>query len=81
MVSQIELNEDTRFILGRPNFWCGAMANSLRALGHEIPNKAEEEQAYVIWWMLNLYMENGEGWKGVANALLKAEPVAEVSNG
>ena len=61
----IELNEDTRFILGRPNFWCGSIARRLRELGHKIEEKAEEEQAYVIYLMLGLYEKhNGnDGWK------------------
>ncbi len=59
----IELNEDTKFILGRPNFWCGPFAQGLRKKGHEIPNKAEEEQAYVIHWMLGMYETYGLIWK------------------
>jgi hypothetical protein len=60
---QIELNEHTRAILGRPNFACMRIAHQLRKMGHEIPNKAEEEQATVLWWMLNLYLEHGDQWQ------------------
>jgi len=59
----MEYTEDIRFILGRPNFWCGAKAIILRQRGHEIPRKAEDEQAYVIYWMLNMYKLHGGRWK------------------
>jgi hypothetical protein len=58
----IELNNETRFILGRPNFWCGQLSRNLRELGHDIPKKAEEEQAYVIYWMLGLYEQYRDTW-------------------
>jgi hypothetical protein len=51
-VIMLDLNDETRWILGRPNFSCIGFANRLRQLGHEIENKAEDEQAAVIHWML-----------------------------
>lgn len=62
----VPLNEETRWILGRPNFWCYSVAQVLREDGHEIPTKAEEEQAAVIHWLLNLYLEHGDQWRDVA---------------
>lgn len=67
----IELNNETRFILGRPNFWCGQLSRNLRELGHDIPKKAEEEQAYVIYWMLGLYEQHGDNWRSELEACLK----------
>jgi hypothetical protein len=67
----IKLNDDTRFILGRPLFWCGSLSRDLRELGHDIPRKAEEEQAYVIYWMLGLYNQHGEIWRSFFNAYFK----------
>lgn len=67
----MELNEDTIFILGRPNFWCGSIAPALRKAGHEIPRKAEDEQAHVIHWLLSLYEKHGAGWREKANQFLK----------
>jgi len=67
----LELNEETRFILGRPNFWCGSMAMRMRELGHEIPKKSEEEQAHVIHWMLGLYELHGADWREHAETYLK----------
>ena len=66
-----ELNEQTRFILGRPNFWCGSVARILRLTGKQIPNKAEEEQAAVIHWMLCLYELHGDNWRAEGEKLLK----------
>jgi hypothetical protein len=65
------LDEDVNFILGRPIFWCGSTARFMRDAGHKIKKKAEDEQAYVIHWMLGLYFTHGSGWKEVANKALK----------
>lgn len=62
----IPLNDDTRWILGRPNFWCASIANVLREDGHDIKSRAEEEQAAVIHWLLNLYIQHGSGWREAA---------------
>lgn len=67
----IELNEETTFILGRPNFWCGSIAPLLRKAGHEIPKKAEDEQAHVIHWMLEMYEQHGVEWKEKTNEFLR----------
>ncbi|MBA0449369.1 hypothetical protein [Stenotrophomonas maltophilia] len=63
---------EVRDILGRPNFWCSPWANVLRMRGDEIPNKAEEEQAAVIRFMLNHYLANGTAWAETAGAELDA---------
>lgn len=67
----MELNNETRFILGRPNFWCGSVSHRLRELGHDIPKKAEEEQAHVIHWMLGLYEKYGDKWREEFEAYIK----------
>lgn len=61
------MDEALLCILGRPNFMCYGVAQSLRKLGHSIPNKTEHEQAHVIHWMLNSYLLHGEGWLGACN--------------
>ncbi len=68
----MQLNEDTRFILGRPNFWCHAIAQRMRELGHEIPNKAEEEQAHVINLMLEHYEKHGTNWRSELETYLRS---------
>ena len=56
------LNDDLRFIFGRPNFACGGVARGLRQIGWEIDTRAEAEQAAVILWMLQMYLEHGPQW-------------------
>jgi hypothetical protein len=68
-----ELDDETRWILGRPNFMCAPIARQLRAKGHVIAEKAEDEQAVAIHWMLCLHEEHGASWRDHANAYLKAE--------
>ena len=63
----IELNEHTKWILGRPNFQCGVIARVLRQGGIEIPCKAEEEQAHVIHWLLAQYEKHGDDWRDEAD--------------
>lgn len=66
-----KLNKETEFILGRPNFWCGPLAEVLRGCGKEIKRHAEEEQAAVIYWMLEMYEEYGDEWRDKSQEWLK----------
>ena len=68
-----ELNDETRWILGRPNFTLIRMAHRLRQLGQEIPTKAEDEQAACIYWMLCMYEQHGENWRDEVEKFLTAE--------
>ena len=68
----IELNEKTRWILGRPNFWCAPVAEQLRHHGFEIDRKAEAQQASVIHWLLSLYEKHGDDYIDHAQAFLKS---------
>ncbi len=58
-----EFNKQTEWILGRPNFWCTPIAVALRVCGRDIKKHAEEEQAAVIYWMLEMYEKHGNNWK------------------
>ncbi|MFW7204172.1 hypothetical protein ACMGF7_24490 [Serratia sp. BNK-17] len=58
-------------ILGRPNFQCCHLAAAMRAGGHEIPRKAEAEQAAVIYFMLGHYLAHGEKWSEKAEEELQ----------
>lgn len=58
-----ELNEHTKYILSRKCFTCGIPANALRSAGMQIRLKAEDEQATVIHFMLNLYETHGNKWQ------------------
>lgn len=75
------LDDDLRFILGRPNFWCYHLANALRAMGQEIARKAEEEQAAVIHFLLKAYFEHGPGWRDAVEKILAAEREKELAKG
>lgn len=65
--------DDIKDILGIPNFRCGPMARMLREIGHEIPCKAEDEQAYVLHFLLGYWKEFGGNWRQEANEFVKNE--------
>ncbi len=67
----VPLNDETRWILGRPNFMCIGTAKVLRMMGHQIAERAEDEQAAAIYWMLCLYENHGERWREVAAQLVE----------
>jgi hypothetical protein len=67
-----KLDEDLGKILGLPNFSCGPIAQLLRMDGCEIPRKAEAEQAYVLHWLVGIYLEHGSEWYNVAMVRLNA---------
>lgn len=67
------LDDETRFILGRPNFTLAGIAARLRTLGHSIAFKAEDQQAAVIHWMLGIYFEHGQDWRTKADEVLRSQ--------
>lgn len=69
-----EMNDEVRWILGRPNFACAGIAQYLRSQGREIQKKAEDEQAEAIYWMLSLYSQHGADWRQKASNLLSTPP-------
>lgn len=62
------LDDELRFILGMQNFRACPMAHLFRAAGAEIKTKCEDEQAYVLHWMIGLYLKHGKEWMQYANA-------------
>ncbi len=72
----IPLDDHTRDILGTMCFQCISIATALRAMGHDIPTKAEAEQAAVIHWKLNLYLAHGDKWREAGSQQLKAGAAA-----
>jgi|GEM_PF-3612547 len=76
-------SKEVEFILGKPNFRCRQIARRLRERGHDIEKKAEIEQAKVLYWMLGLFFEHGEGWTQKADEYLhsKKEPEREDGGG
>jgi len=76
------LNDDLRFILGRPNFWCAPYAAALRTLGQEVRTKAEDEQAATIHWLLKAYLADPAKWReNIGAELKKAAELATVKGG
>lgn len=69
-VSALPWNDDVAEILGKPNFWCGPLANLLRVAGQSIPSKAEAEQAAVIYWLLGLHFAHGSEWRDKAREFI-----------
>jgi hypothetical protein len=76
-----DLDPELRWILGQICFMCINTATSLRKMGHEIPTKAEDEQAASINWMLGLYAAHGKGWRVVAVDILKRADAAMQTEG
>lgn len=72
-----EFNEEIEFILGRPNFVLGPYAHRLRDLGHDIPKKAEAEQAYVMYLLLELYMKHGDRCRDEFMKMLKLDELGK----
>ena len=67
----MKLNDETLFILGRPNFWCHAIAIRMREMGYVIAHKAEDEQANVIDLMLQYYENFGDTWRSELEKYLR----------
>lgn len=74
------LDAELIYILGRPNFACGALAAQYRIDGASIAPKAEHEQAFVIHRMLGHYLADPvtwrEAWKQEVEALIKRRTLA-----
>lgn len=71
----IEFNEQTKAILGRPNFTCGKIAERLRELKlYDISETAEDEQAATIHFLLSQYEKHGADWYEKANDILSGKP-------
>lgn len=65
------LSEDEKDILGRPNFACMQISHRMRDMGFDVLKKAENEQALVIFTMLEFYKIYGENWRDKMNEFLK----------
>lgn len=70
-----EFDEEIEFILGRPNFVLGPYAHRLRDLGHKIPKKAEAEQAYVMYLLLDLYMKHGNNCRDEFMKMMRLDEI------
>jgi len=66
-----ELTPDLIEILGMPNFRAGPIAHAFRDAGRaEIKRRSEDEQAFVLHWLLGLYLKHGADWRPKAGEIL-----------
>ncbi|MFS2113337.1 hypothetical protein [Herbaspirillum frisingense] len=65
------LTPDLSYVLGMPNFRCAPFAAVFREAGHDIPCKAEAEQAFVIHRMVRAVLQHGAGWDAAFAADLR----------
>ncbi|WP_375454797.1 hypothetical protein [uncultured Methylobacterium sp.] len=71
------MTDDLREVLGMMNFVTCPMAHAFRDAGRaEIRNKCEEEQAFILDWLIRLVLEHGTGWRRIAGETLQ-EVIAE----
>lgn len=66
------LTPELSYVLGMPNFRCAPYAAIFREAGHDIPCKAEAEQAFVIHRMVRAVLQHGAGWDAAFAADLRA---------
>lgn len=77
------LDEEMKFILGRPCFTFVGLAEVYRAAGHDIGRRAEEEQAFFIHRWLTFYAAHGSEWRVFAGQDIERHqtPIEENENG
>lgn len=61
-----ELTPALREVLGMMVFELSPLAPALRAAGHDIKRKAEDEQAHVLHWLIGIVLEHGDDWRAKA---------------
>jgi hypothetical protein len=57
-----EVTPELSYVLGWPNFKCGPYAQGFREAGYDVPCKAEDEQAFVLHWLVKLVLRHGADW-------------------
>ena len=68
---ELQMTDDLRFILGMMCTQASPIAHQLVKQGHTIKTRAEDEQAYVIHWMLKAYLLDKTGWLAKCEQHLK----------
>jgi hypothetical protein len=67
-----EITPELRDVLGMMNFETCPIAHGFRDAGASIPRKVEEEQAYVLHWLIGHVLTAGPDWRKAAAIDLKA---------
>jgi hypothetical protein len=57
-------------VLGLMNFRTGPIAHAFREAGETIPERIEDEQAFVLHKFLLLALEHGENWQQEAGKVI-----------
>lgn len=73
LVLPAEMTPAIREVLGSMIYMTGPIAHGFRAQGCAIPRKAEEEQAFVLFWLLKHAIKHGENWRQNAAPELPAD--------
>lgn len=81
-----ELTPELSDVLGLPNFQTTPMAHAFRDAGvADIRRRLEDEQAYVLHWLVTLVLEHGADWRKHAGErlgqVIKAAKVARALDG
>lgn len=72
-----EMTPELREILGMMIFNSGPLAHAFRAAGYDIKPRAEDEQAFILHWLIGLALEHGAEWKRhAADALDALKPIS-----
>ncbi|MDF2601176.1 MAG: hypothetical protein K0Q54_3999 [Methylobacterium brachiatum] len=67
-----ELTPEVRDVLSIMCFEAAPIAHAFRASGRaEINARAEDEQAFVLHWLLTIALEHGTGWRKHAGDILE----------
>ena len=67
----LTLTPELLHVLGMPNFQTGPMAHAFRDAGRaRIRSKCEDEQAFILHWLMTLVLEHGADWRRHAGETL-----------
>lgn len=68
-------------VLGLMLYTTTPIAHALRAAGTDIPKRCEEEQAYVLHWLIQLALQHGVQWRERARNRIEELQAATQSSG
>ncbi len=62
----VESSQEIKDILGMMVFECSPIAHGFQAAGYDIPKRVEDEQAFVLHWLLLIALQHGPSWREIA---------------
>ncbi|WP_421405503.1 hypothetical protein [Agrobacterium fabrum] len=75
-----ELTGDLKTVLSKMLWETGPIAEFLRAGGEKIPNRAEDEQAHVLHWLIKILLKHGDDYRTAAVEHLRKCDAARIAN-